>query len=120
MKRLLAIAVLVTGCLNFATSASAEEKVAAEQIIPAVKQLRHAVGDWNVETDFINEKGDVYTAKGTYSFEWVVPDKRQRHNDHSGVQAAQSCSSTGQGTRKLRWLRLVLHGQLMADDRTGG
>ena len=42
----------------------------------AVEQLRHAIGLWNVETDFIAADGSVArTLTGQYRFGWVVPDR---------------------------------------------
>lgn len=42
----------------------------------AVAQLRHAIGDWDVTTSFLNLDGSVARAvKGTYHFEWVVQDR---------------------------------------------
>lgn len=42
----------------------------------AVEQLRHAIGLWNVETDFIAADGGVArTLTGQYRFGWVVPDR---------------------------------------------
>ena len=42
----------------------------------AVAQLRHAVGLWDVTTTQYDEKGAVAgVAKGTYRFDWVVPDR---------------------------------------------
>lgn len=45
----------------------------------SVDQLRHAVGEWVVVTEFLNADGTVARAvKGTYTFEWVVPDRLVR------------------------------------------
>lgn len=42
----------------------------------SVQQLRDAVGDWAVTTEFLNEDGTVAnTAEGTYHFEWVIEDR---------------------------------------------
>ncbi|RED16918.1 hypothetical protein [Parasphingopyxis lamellibrachiae] len=42
----------------------------------AVEQLRHAIGLWNVETDFVAADGSVArTLIGQYRFGWVVPDR---------------------------------------------
>lgn len=42
----------------------------------AVEQMRHAIGLWDVETDFIGPEGKLLgTAKGEYHFEWVVEDR---------------------------------------------
>lgn len=41
-----------------------------------VEQLRHAVGLWNVTTTQYNDDGSVaQRLRGTYQFEWVVPDR---------------------------------------------
>ena len=42
----------------------------------AVEQLRHVIGLWDVETDFIGPDGRVQrTFTGQYRFGWVVPDR---------------------------------------------
>lgn len=42
----------------------------------SVQQLRDAVGKWEVVTEFLKEDGTVgNSAKGTYEFSWVVPDR---------------------------------------------
>lgn len=42
----------------------------------SVKQLQSAVGKWDVVTEFLNEDGSVAkSAKGSYEFSWVVPDR---------------------------------------------
>lgn len=42
----------------------------------AVEQLRHAIGLWNVETEFVAADGGVArTLTGQYRFGWVVPDR---------------------------------------------
>lgn len=42
----------------------------------AVEQLRHVIGLWNVETDFIADDGTVAgSVSGQYRFGWVVPDR---------------------------------------------
>ncbi|MEE9433292.1 MAG: hypothetical protein V3V15_03540 [Sphingorhabdus sp.] len=51
-------------------------RVQAEaDISRTVAELRYVIGDWDVSTDFISPEGKVFTAKGRYSFAWVVPDK---------------------------------------------
>lgn len=41
-----------------------------------VEQLRHHLGEWVVTTEFLNPDGSVaQTAEGSYSFQWVVPDR---------------------------------------------
>jgi len=42
----------------------------------SVDELRHAVGAWNVVTEFLNADGTLARAfPGTYVFEWVVTDR---------------------------------------------
>lgn len=46
---------------------------------PALTQLRHVIGTWDVRTEFLNSDGSVArAADGTYEFEWVVPDRVAR------------------------------------------
>lgn len=66
MRRL---AVLVPVAL-WGTAALAEAGPA-----PGLEQLRHAVGDWRVETRFRQaDGGETRPFAGTYRFEWVIPD----------------------------------------------
>lgn len=42
----------------------------------SVSQLREAIGHWEVTTEFLADDGTVARAvEGTYTFEWVVPDR---------------------------------------------
>jgi hypothetical protein len=42
----------------------------------SIGELRHAVGAWDVVTEFLNADGSVARAvRGTYAFEWVVADR---------------------------------------------
>lgn len=42
----------------------------------AVEELRHVIGAWNVQTEFIGPDGGVtQTVEGSYAFEWVLPDR---------------------------------------------
>lgn len=42
----------------------------------AIQQLRHAIGTWDVVTEFLQPDGSVArSVPGTYRFEWVVPDR---------------------------------------------
>lgn len=42
----------------------------------AIRQLRHAIGTWDVITEFLQPDGSVArSVPGTYRFEWVVPDR---------------------------------------------
>lgn len=57
---------------------SQEPSETAAPVAPsaAVEQLRHVVGSWDVTTEFIRPDGSVAGAfDGTYTFEWVMPDK---------------------------------------------
>jgi hypothetical protein len=45
----------------------------------SVDELRHAIGSWDVVTEFLNADGTVARAfPGTYAFEWVVTDRVAR------------------------------------------
>lgn len=67
--RILAIALLLVPAIVWGD----EEQTPLEA---SVQQLRHAVGDWAVTTDFLNEDGSVAnTAEGSYHFEWVIEDR---------------------------------------------
>lgn len=47
-----------------------------EGLSEGVQQLRHAVGIWNVTTTQYSDDGTVsHRMKGTFQFEWVVPDR---------------------------------------------
>ena len=47
-----------------------------ETVAPPVEQLRHAIGEWMVETDFIGPDGKIQgTVEGHYKFKWVLRDK---------------------------------------------
>ena len=42
----------------------------------SVAELRHAIGEWDVSTEFLAEDGSVQNvAEGNYSFAWVVEDR---------------------------------------------
>lgn len=57
-------------------SASAQENAASESPPAGVEQLRHVIGEWQVRTDFLSPDGSVRASvHGTYSFEWVEPDR---------------------------------------------
>lgn len=59
-----------------ALPAAAQQAAPPEPAAIAVEQLRHAIGLWNVETDFIAADGSVArTLTGQYRFGWVVPDR---------------------------------------------
>ncbi|WP_299321448.1 hypothetical protein [Parasphingopyxis sp.] len=64
---------MATASLPLAAQSAAPPPEPAEQ---AVEQLRHVVGLWNVETDFIGPDGAVQrTFAGQYRFGWVVRDR---------------------------------------------
>ncbi|MEZ5708973.1 MAG: hypothetical protein R3E02_06250 [Blastomonas sp.] len=68
----LAWALLGTSVVS-AQDAKAEASTA--QISPALEQLRHVVGEWDVTTTFIGEDGAPSAPyEGHYSFEWVIED----------------------------------------------
>lgn len=57
--------------------ASAQDEPASEtEVPPAVEQLRHVIGEWNVATEFIRPDGTSGgTFDGIYAFEWVLQDR---------------------------------------------
>ncbi|MCI0659511.1 MAG: hypothetical protein L0220_00400 [Acidobacteria bacterium] len=68
---IIVVAIFIPGFIPAAAGMSAQEKLAL-----SVEQLRSAVGRWSVVTEFLNEDGTVArTVKGSYQFEWVVPDR---------------------------------------------
>lgn len=73
------VAVLWSAVLAGAQEAapeSAPAPAAAEPAPAAVAQLRHCIGVWEVTTEFIAPDGSVArTVAGSYTFEWVVPDR---------------------------------------------
>ncbi len=49
------------------------------QTTPALEQLRHVIGTWDVSTEFLSPDGSVARAvDGSYEFEWVIPDRLAR------------------------------------------
>lgn len=75
MKHLLAATLFVAGS---AYPATAQDDVAPAEaeVSPAVEQLRHVVGEWDVTTTFYRDDGSSAGAyDGTYAFEWVMPDR---------------------------------------------
>lgn len=55
---------------------AAQTQAPPEPAEQAVEQLRHVIGLWDVETDFIGPDGAVQrTFAGQYRFGWVVPDR---------------------------------------------
>lgn len=56
--------------------APAGAQVDSATLARSVSQLREAIGHWEVTTEFLAEDGRVARAvEGTYTFEWVVPDR---------------------------------------------
>lgn len=48
----------------------------AEVPAPGVMQLRHAIGEWQVTTEFLRPDGSVRASRpGRYRFSWVMPDR---------------------------------------------
>ncbi|QLC25812.1 hypothetical protein HFP57_12805 [Parasphingopyxis algicola] len=63
-------------CVAISATPSAAQDAPPEPPAVAIEQLRHAIGLWNVETDFIAPDGSVTrTLAGQYRFGWVVPDR---------------------------------------------
>jgi hypothetical protein len=70
-----ALALAIPGPAAAATLQPAQ----AVQASPALGQLRHIVGTWDVRTEFLNPDASVArAAEGTYEFEWVIPDRVAR------------------------------------------
>jgi hypothetical protein len=64
------------GILFAALASPAAAQSPAGAMAASVDELRHAVGRWSVVTEFLNPDGSVGRAvRGTYDFEWVVPDR---------------------------------------------
>lgn len=56
--------------------ATADVPVVDTELESAEAQLAHSAGLWDVKTDFLNADGTVAkSVKGTYEFEWVVPNR---------------------------------------------
>lgn len=76
VRKRLVIAALM---LALPMSAKAQDGTAAEaapETSPAVEQLRHVIGEWDVVTTFIRPDGSVAGRfDGSYVFEWVMEDK---------------------------------------------
>ena len=75
MRRFIIMLTLAVSAL--ASPALAQETSAATTPVPpAVEQLRHVIGAWDVETDFIGPDGAIRaTVPGRYEFSWVMPDR---------------------------------------------
>lgn len=69
---------LILATLVLPAAAVPAERTTAETVAIArgVEQLRHAHGEWDVVTRFLNPDGSVArSVAGTYEFHWVVPDR---------------------------------------------
>lgn len=67
---------LVLGLLVPATAVAQNATEAAASVAPAVEQLRHVIGTWDVRTEFLGADGNVAAAAdGTYTFDWVIEDR---------------------------------------------
>ncbi|MBX7540079.1 hypothetical protein [Qipengyuania sphaerica] len=72
MKFIKAIAILALAV----TSPGLHAQETATDVVPAVKQLRGAIGKWDVTTTFYRDDGSVARkAVGTYTFDWVIEDR---------------------------------------------
>jgi hypothetical protein len=59
-----------------ASDPTSEEVAKADRLRLSVQELRHAIGEWEVITEFYGKDGTVArTVNGTYEFEWVTPDR---------------------------------------------
>lgn len=67
---------LAFAALLLAAAPAAAQPAEPPRVSPALEQLRHVVGSWDVRTEFLNEDGSVARAlDGSYEFEWVIPDR---------------------------------------------
>ena len=70
--------VLLAATLTLAlqTGQAGADPATPEALAAGVAQLRQAIGDWNVTTTQFAEDGSVAgRVRGSYHFEWVVPDR---------------------------------------------
>lgn len=75
MRRLAALVAIILFTSIAAVPACADDSALQR----SVGQLRDSVGDWDVTTEFLAPDGTVaQSVDGTYSFEWVIPDKLVR------------------------------------------
>lgn len=71
MRRVSVAVLAVVLGVGIAARAATDDKLDA-----SVEQLRHAAGRWSVVTEFLKDDGSVgRSVSGTYTFEWVVPDR---------------------------------------------
>lgn len=69
-------ALLASGVSGPALLAQDPQESSADAASPAVEQLRHVVGIWDVTTTFIAPDGtEAVSFDGTYDFDWVVQDR---------------------------------------------
>lgn len=68
---------LQMACLLCLVAAIAPANAGADEALEAsVDQLRHAIGAWDVTTEFLDADGKITrTVDGTYRFWWVVEDR---------------------------------------------
>jgi hypothetical protein len=72
MRISLAIVLLLFGSSVFADDTAPADAALTQ----AVSQLRDSIGAWEVVTEFLNEDGSIArSVNGSYTFEWVVPDR---------------------------------------------
>lgn len=65
------LAATTIGLSLAATAAAADTPFEA-----SVNELRQVIGEWNVVTEEINPDGSIArTLDGTYTFEWLIPDR---------------------------------------------
>ncbi len=79
------LAVAFVACASLLGSASpsraANETAAAvrdsaARVAVGIAQLRHALGSWDTTTEYLRPDGGIaLSVQGTYTFEWVVPDR---------------------------------------------
>jgi len=70
------VAFLLAFGLGLATPQLHAQEGEQEMVNPAVAQMRHVIGEWDVATTFIKADGEpAGTFDGTYTFEWVMEDR---------------------------------------------
>ena len=72
MKIAFIASLAIASCFSALTTVAADDG----PLEVSIQELRDAVGDWSVTTEFLNEDGSVAnTVSGTYRFEWIIPDR---------------------------------------------
>ncbi|MCB0009793.1 MAG: hypothetical protein KDE04_25180, partial [Anaerolineales bacterium] len=67
--------VSLTAIAALALRASASVPADAE-LTQSIEQLRHAIGLWSAQTDFLGPDGTVAkSVSGSYEYSWVMPDQ---------------------------------------------